>query len=146
MEESLKQLIDKEFPHAAVDMKTYSPLALAFLGDAVYSLMIRSMIVSMGNRQPDKLHRLSSRYVCAAGQAAVGEAILEEMTPEEEKIYRRGRNASPGHRAKNASMEEYLKATALETLCGYLFLQDKTERLAQLIGIGFRKVYGEEHV
>ena len=136
MEESLRSLILKEFPHEEVDIRTYSPSTFAFLGDAVYSLVIRTILVSKGNRQVEKLHNETTYYVRAQQQAEIGMAVYDLMTEEEKKIYRRGRNSNPYHHAKSASMEEYLQATALEALCGYLYLQDRTERLIELLREG----------
>lgn len=118
------------------DLRTYSPLALAFLGDAVYSLIIRTSVVAKGNRQAEKLHNETTRLVRAQKQAAVGRVIYDLLTVEEQKVYRRGRNSHPMHHAKGASLEEYLQATALETLCGWLYLQGRTERLMELIRTG----------
>ena len=82
MEESLRRLILKEFPHEEIDIRTYSPLALAFLGDAVYSLVIRTILVSKGNRQAEKLHNETTYYVRAEQQAAIGKAAYDLMTDE----------------------------------------------------------------
>ena len=139
MEESLRSLILKEFPHDEVDIRTYSPSTLAFLGDAVYSLVIRTILVSKGNRQVEKLHNETTYYVRAQQQAEIGMAVYDLMTEEEKKIYRRGRNSNPYHHAKSASMEEYLQATALEALCGYLYLQDREERLIELLREGIAR-------
>ena len=119
----------------------YSPLALAFLGDGVYSLIVRTMVISKGNRQAEKLHNDTRKYVSAQAQARIGDAIQELLTEEEEeaRIYRRGRNANPYHHAKNATLEEYLKATALETLCGYLYLKDETARFLELLKAGIER-------
>ena len=140
MEESLRALILKEFPHEEIDIRTYSPGTLAFLGDAVYSLVIRTILVSKGNRQAEKLHNETTFYVRAEQQAAIGKAVYDLMTEEEKKVYRRGRNSNPYHHAKSSSMEEYLQATALEALCGYLYLQDRTDRLLELLREGIRGV------
>ena len=139
MEESLRSLILKEFPHEEVDIRTYSPSTLAFLGDAVYSLVIRTILVSKGNRQAEKLHNETTYYVRAQQQAEIGMAVYDLMTEEEKKIYRRGRNSNPYHHAKSASMEEYLQATALEALCGYLYLQGRTDRLIELLREGIAR-------
>ena len=139
MEESLRTLILKEFPHDEIDIRTYSPGTLAFLGDAVYSLVIRTILVSKGNRQAEKLHNETTYYVRAEQQAAIGLAVYELMTEEEKKVYRRGRNSNPYHHAKSSSLEEYLRATALEALCGYLYLQDRTDRLLELLREGIRR-------
>lgn len=134
--ETLRELILREFPHEEVDIRTYSPLALAFLGDAVYSLVIRTILVSKGNRQAEKYHNDTTYYVRAEQQAAIGKAVYDLMTVEEQKIYRRGRNSNPYHHAKSSSLEEYLQATALETLCGYLYLKDEMPRLLELLREG----------
>ena len=118
------------------DIRTFSPLALAFLGDAVYSLIIRTSVLAKGNRQAEKLHNETTRLVRAQKQAAIGRAVYDLMTPEEQKVYRRGRNSHPMHHAKGASLEEYLQATALETLCGWLYLQGRTDRLMELLRTG----------
>lgn len=120
------------------DIRTFSPLALAFLGDAVYSLIIRTSVLAKGNRQAEKLHNETTRLVRAQKQAAIGKAIYDLLTTEEQRVYRRGRNSHPMHHAKGASLEEYLQATALETLCGYLYLQGKTDRLMELLRTGLQ--------
>ena len=93
-------------------------------------------MIAKGNRQAEKLHNETTRLVRAQKQAAIGKAVYDLMTPQEQKIYRRGRNAHPMHHAKGASLEEYLQATALETLCGYLFLQGNMDRVRELIRVG----------
>lgn len=118
------------------DIRTFSPLTLAFLGDAVYSLVIRTTVTARGNRQAEKLHNETTRLVRAQKQAAIGRAVYDLLTPEEKKVYRRGRNAHPMHHAKSASLEDYLQATALEALCGYLFLQGRMDRLSDLVRTG----------
>ena len=140
MEEGLRNLTLRRFPAEPVDIRTYSPLALAFLGDAVYSLIIRTIVISKGNRQAEKLHNETTVYVQASYQARLGKAMYEFMTPEEQKIYRRGRNANPLHHTKGATYEEYLQATALETLCGYMYLSDQTDRLLDLISDGMESI------
>ena len=136
MEENLRRLLMKELGKGEVDLRTYSPLTYAFLGDAVYSLLIRSLTVADGNRPANKLHQDSSKLVCAAAQAAALDAILPFLDEEEQRICRRGHNSNPVHHTRSASMEDYLKATALETLFGYLYLQDRTERIVELLKIG----------
>ena len=139
MEKSLREEILERFPQKQTDIRMYSPLALAFLGDGVYSLIVRTMVISKGNRQAEKLHNDTRKYVSAQAQARIGDAIQELLTEEEARIYRRGRNANPYHHAKNATLEEYLKATALETLCGYLYLKDETARFLELLKAGIER-------
>ncbi len=139
MEKSLREEVLEAFPQKEVDIRTYSPLSLAFLGDGVYSLIVRTMAISKGNRQAEKLHNDTRKYVSAQAQARIGDAIQELLTEEEARIYRRGRNSNPYHHAKNATLEEYLKATALETLCGYLYLKDDTARFLELMKAGIQR-------
>ena len=139
MEKGLREEILERFPQKQTDIRMYSPLALAFLGDGVYSLIVRTMVISKGNRQAEKLHNDTRKYVSAHAQAQIGDAIQELLTEEEARIYRRGRNANPYHHAKNATLEEYLKATALETLCGYLYLKDETARFLELLKAGIER-------
>ena len=138
MEESLSLLgaIRKKFVCDRVDIRTYSPLTLAYLGDAVYEMVIRTICVKRTNMQTQKLHRKVTGYVSAKAQAKMMDALLKELTEEEESIYRRGRNSKPYTKAKNASMEEYLKATGFEALVGYLYLQKEYERMNALIAHG----------
>ena len=138
-DDNMRRMILRMFEVKEADIRTYSPLSLAFLGDAVYSVIIRTIIVSRGSRQPEKLHNETTRYVSAGRQAAIGRAIADLLTEEEARVYKRGRNASPYHHAKNASLKDYLEATALETLCGYMYLQDQTERFMMLLRAGIER-------
>ncbi len=117
----------------APDVRTYSPLALAFIGDAVFSLYIRTIIVSRGNTAPGKLHKQCSELVKAGAQAAMIKGIFDELTDEERSVYKRGRNAQAPSRAKNASMSEYRHATGLESLFGYLYLTGQGDRMTELV-------------
>ena len=116
-----------------LDMRTYSPLTLAFIGDAVFSLYIRTVVVGRGNTAPGKLHNQCSELVKAGTQSAMIRGIFEELTDEEKSIYKRGRNAQAPSRAKNASMSEYRHATGLEALFGYLYLTGQGQRMTELV-------------
>jgi len=118
------------------DIRAYSPLTLAYIGDAVYDLIIRTVIVERGNRAVNELHRRATRYVNAPAQARMIEALLPSLTEEEEAVYRRGRNAKPHTTAKNATVQDYRKATGMEALLGYLYLNDKMERVLELCRTG----------
>lgn len=118
------------------DIRTYSPLTLAFLGDAVYELVIRTLVVGKGNTSPAKLHKTSSSFEKAAAQSALLDRIEEELTDDEMDFVRRGRNSKPRTMAKNASTKDYLKATGLETLIGYLYIKGDEERLFYLMEKG----------
>ena len=142
MEESLSlsSRIRELFGLKEVDMKAYSPLTLAYIGDAAYELVIRTMVVEKGNRQASQLHRLTTSYVKAQAQAAMIEALKPELTEEELAIYKRGRNAKSYTSAKNASILDYRKATGLEALIGYLYLSGKEERVLFLIKEGISRI------
>ena len=133
---SLEDSLDSVFGLSSKDWKLYSPLTLAYLGDAVYEMVIRTICVKRTNMQTQKLHRKVTGYVSAKAQAKMMDALIAELTEEEESIYRRGRNSKPYTKAKNASMEEYLKATGFEALVGYLYLQKEYERMNALIAHG----------
>lgn len=140
MEESLIYKLKEEFECAEVDIRTYSPLTLAFIGDSIYDLVIRTVIVERGNRAVNGLHKTKSNLVKAETQAAMGEVLFERMTQEEQAIYRRGRNAKSYTTAKNASIADYRKATGLEALFGYLYMTDNMDRLLALIKIGLNEM------
>ena len=135
MEESVTILeaIKRDFDCKEIDIRTYSPLALAYIGDAIYDLVIRTIVVERGNTSANKLHRKTVNYVNARIQAQMIEALMDELTEEEQGIYKRGRNAKSYTTAKNASVIEYRKATGFEALCGYLYLTGKQERMLALV-------------
>lgn len=118
------------------DIRTYSPLALAYIGDAVYDLIIRSVVVERANRSANDLHRATVQYVKAAAQAQIIDALLPLLTEEEEAVYRRGRNANPHTVAKNATRSDYRKATGFEALVGFLYLTGQFDRMFSLVKQG----------
>lgn len=142
MEESLSLLkkLKSEFECEDVDLRNYSPLTLAFLGDCVFDLIIRTVIVERGNRAPESLHKKKSAVVKAQTQARMAESILENLSEEELAVYKRGRNAKSYSVAKNASVSDYRKATGFEALLGYLYLQDKEDRVIELIKIALKQL------
>lgn len=142
MEESITILeaIKQSFTCSEVDIRTYSPLTLAYIGDAIYDLVIRTIVVERGNRSANNLHKKTIGYVNARVQARMVDALEEELTEEEASVCRRGRNAKSYTAAKNASIIEYRKATGLEALCGYLYLQGQQERMLELIKKGLEKL------
>ena len=133
-ERSMLSQIHKEFGSGGVDIRTYSPLTLAYIGDAVFEIIIRTLIVEKGQRAANTLHRHTTKIVCAQTQAKMIEAVYESLTEEEQEVYRRGKNTKTNSSAKNASLSDYHKATGFEALCGYLFLKDNMERITQIIG------------
>lgn len=131
--------IREEFNMEEVDIRTYSPLTLAFIGDCVFDLVIRSLVVGAGNMQVNKLHRKKAEIVKAPAQALIAESIMDELSEDELTIYRRGCNAHTVNKAKNASYADYHKATGLEALMGYLYLEHEQDRLLRLIRSGLDK-------
>lgn len=137
METYLKQL-NKMFCLNEQDLRSYSPLTLAYIGDGVYELIVRTILVKKGNCPVNRLHKKASSLVKASAQSAIIEKIEEELTQEEHDIYRRGRNAHSPTMAKHATMADYRRATGFEALMGYLYLKQDFERMLTLIhkGIG----------
>ena len=115
------------------DVRSYSPLTLAYIGDAVYELVIRSVIVERANRSANDLHKKAVHYVKAEAQANIVNALQELLTEEELAVYKRGRNAKSNTMAKNATMKDYRSATGFEALVGFLYLREQTDRLLFLI-------------
>lgn len=135
---SLLSEIKRAFPGREQDIRSYSPLALAYMGDAVYEMVIRTMLLEQANRPVRDLHRYGVRYVSAGAQSCIVRGLMEEFTEEEQAVYRRGRNAKPKTMAKNASAADYLRATGFEAVLGYLYLTDRMDRVLFLIrkGVG----------
>ena len=124
------------------DIRSYSPLTLAYIGDGVYELVIRTILVKKGNCPVNRIHRKASSLVKASAQSAIMEKIEEHLTQEEHDIYRRGRNAHSPTMAKHATMADYRRATGFEALMGYLYLKEEYTRMLTLIRMGI----GEEKV
>lgn len=117
----------------------FSPLVLAFIGDAVYSLIIRTLVVERGNMQVNKMHRAVSQLVKAQAQQELYHAIEGLLTEEEQAVFKRGRNAKSHTSAKNASITEYRNATGMEALVGYLYLSGNMDRILYLMSEGLKK-------
>lgn len=141
MEKSI-EFLKEQFELGEVDIRTYSPLVLAYIGDGIYEVIVRTILVSKGNRQANALHKKASNYVKAATQAAMILAIKEDLTEEEHHIYKRGRNAKAVTMAKNATMHDYRQATGFEALMGYLYLTNQMERMICLIKLGMERTIG----
>lgn len=135
METNLIQL--KELFHLEdQDLRSYSPLTLAYIGDGVYELIIRTILVKKGNCPVNRLHKKASSLVKAGAQSAIMEVIEEDLTPEELSVYRRGRNAHSPTMAKHATMADYRRATGFEALMGYLYLKEDYTRMLTLVRMG----------
>ncbi len=140
----LEQLIQETFSLKEVDVQTYSPLTLAYIGDCIYDLIIKTIVISEGNKQVQKLHKETSAYVQASAQSAIMRVIQPLLTPEELKIYKRGRNAKSISSAKNQSITDYRRATGFEALVGYLHLSKEWKRMVDLIKIGIEGLEEKE--
>ncbi len=121
---------------SASEAGNYSPLVLAFAGDAVYELLIRTMLVRKGNARLNDLNRRKTAFAKASAQSRMMTAIEPLLTEREADIYRRGRNASPASSAKNASQTDYRRATGFEALIGYLYLMGEKDRILELVDAG----------
>ena len=139
MEKSLNQQIKETFAIAHVDIRTYSPLTLAYIGDGIFDVVIRSIVVGRGNTPVNQLHHKTSHIVKAHSQAMMAEVLLDEMTDTDKDIYRRGRNAKSHTMAKNATVMDYRSATGFEALMGYLYLTDEMDRILELISIALER-------
>lgn len=115
-----------------INIRQYSPLALAYMGDSVFDLYVRDYLLKKANTSANKLHQGSKSIVNAKSQSIMYYKLIEICTEEEIGVLKRGRNAKSNTKAKNASMAEYKNATGLEALFGYLHLQNNISRLDEL--------------
>ena len=127
-----------------VDVSTYSPLTLAYIGDGIYDLIIRSIVVNRGNKQVNKLHKETSSLVQASAQSLMMRTMQEHLTEEETAVYKRGRNAKSISPAKNQSITDYRRATGFEALLGYLYLKKEWKRMLDLVKIGLDSLKAEK--
>ena len=130
----LAGVIRDTFGLKKIDMRTYSPLALAFIGDSVYEIIIHSLVTEQANRPANTLNKAKVRYVNAASQAFIIDSIMDKLSEEEEAVYHRGRNAKSYTSAKNQSVIDYRKATGLEAL----YLAERFDRVLELVQYGVK--------
>ena len=144
MEESVMWQFDscrKEiFQMGEVDVNAYSPLTLSYIGDCIYDLIIKSLVISEGNKPVQVLHKETSRLVQASAQSKMMRTLQEHLTEEEHAIYKRGRNAKSVSPAKNQSVTDYRRATGFEALMGYLYLKKEWKRMLELVKIGLDSI------
>ena len=140
MEKGINQYFLEKFGMKQADIRSYSPLTLAYIGDGIYDLVIRSMMVAKGNAHVNDLHRRTSKLVKAHAQSELIGLLQPELTEEELAVYRRGRNAKSFTMAKNATVADYRRATGFEALMGYLYLEDQMDRMMELILTGLKKL------
>ncbi len=133
-----KSIVNNFFKFKGIN--EYSPLVLAYMGDAVYELYIRSLLVSGHNTQVNKLHKEATKLVKAKAQSEILEKIYPHLTEEEITIFKRGRNAHSYTSAKNADIVDYRRATGFEALMGYLYITGNMERMNELLKLGIEAV------
>lgn len=129
----------KNFNIDSANIDEYSPLVLAYLGDAVYEIYVRTFLVSAGNAPVNELHRHSISFVKAKAQSDIVHRIMDILTHEEHDIVRRGRNARSGTIPKNADVTEYKYATGFESLLGYLYLKKEFDRLMHILKLSVQE-------
>lgn len=117
----------------SVPANSYSPLVLAYIGDAIYDVYVRTAIVAQGNKSVNKMHQEAKLYVKASEQAKIYHKIESILTQEEISIYKRGRNAKSYTSPKNALISDYRQATGLEALIGYLYIDGQIDRVIELL-------------
>ena len=123
-----------------INIVDYSPLTLAYIGDGIYEIVIRTMIVDEANRQVNKIHKAAADLVKAKTQSDMILSLYEDLTEDEARVYKRGSNAKAITRAKNASMGDYRRATGFEAVMGYLYLTEQSERMMELIKKGLNNI------
>jgi ribonuclease-3 family protein len=144
--ETVGGILKVQFPlntEKIADPELISPLALAYLGDAVLELYVRTSLVAQGQYKVNMLHKQAVKFVNATAQANLLRDIEESLTEEELAMAKRGRNAKSGHVPKNAEMIDYRYSTGLETLIGYLFLKGRSERIREIFD-RLQEMVGEE--
>ena len=127
-----------------VDVREYSPLTLAYIGDSIYDLIIKPLVVNEGNRPVKELHRQTSRYVKASAQSQMMRVLQDKLTEEEHGVYKRGRNAKSVSPARNQSVTDYRRATGFEALMGYLYLRKEWTRMLELVKEGLESLAESE--
>ena len=135
MEEGFMGSLIDHFPLTEKELKTYSALALAYIGDCVFDLVVRTILVSRGNDKPQAYHRRAIHFVNAAAQKDMMSMLTASLTEEEKAVFRRGRNAKGASPARNQSLHDYRIATGFEALLGYLYLSGQRERIYQLLSL-----------
>ncbi len=128
----IDSLVD-HFPMTEKELRTYSALALAYIGDCVFDLLVRTILVSRGNDKPSVYHRKAVHLVNAASQTEMMDMIKPLLKEEEKAVFRRGKNAKGASPAKNQSLHDYRIATGFEALLGYLYLSGQSRRICQLM-------------
>ena len=134
--------IMQSFELESQDYRTFSALTLAYIGDCVFELVVRTVVIHHSKKAVNDLHKKAIKFVKAESQALMMQGLLDEeiLTDEEVTIYKRGRNTKSHTSAKNASIAAYRKATGFEALIGYLYVTNQMERILELTKIGLKYV------
>ncbi|MDD5796903.1 MAG: ribonuclease III domain-containing protein [Oscillospiraceae bacterium] len=125
--------MDNDFKN--IKPSDYSPLTLAFIGDGVYDLLVRSYVVNLANRPVGELNKIKVSFVNCKAQAEFMKKLMPQLTEQELSVYKRGRNAATSNTPKNSSVADYHSATGFEALFGYLYITKQNERIEQLFNI-----------
>lgn len=138
----MDRVIREVFEMKDVDADSYSPLTLAYMGDCVYELTIRTLLVNKGNAPVNKLNKKSSDLAKAPTQSKMINLLVEDgfLTEEENAVYKRGRNAKSFSTAKNATVSDYRRATGFEALIGWLYIKGDSKRALEIIRYAFDKL------
>lgn len=133
MFEDIISSMRKDFDIKPMDVMNLQPLVLAYVGDAVYEVYIRTMLVINNNTNVNMLHKMSVNYVKAKAQSDIVHKLSEKLTQDEQDVVRRGRNAKSVTVPKHAEIADYRYSTGYEALIGYLYLMNNTERLMEIL-------------
>ena len=125
--------MDNDFKN--IKPSDYSPLTLAFIGDGVYDLLVRSYVVNLANRPVGELNKIKVSFVNCKAQAEFMKKLMPQLTEQELSVYKRGRNAATSNTPKNSPVADYHSATGFEALFGYLYITKQNERIEQLFNI-----------
>lgn len=136
----MEKAIKETFALEAINADQYSPLTLAYIGDGAYEIVIRTLLVHQGNTHVDRLNKRASNLAKAVTQSQMILAVLEKLTEEEVAVFKRGRNAKSYTSAKNASINDYRRATGFEALIGWLYLKGEFDRMTEIIRMGFEEI------
>ncbi|MEA1959826.1 MAG: ribonuclease III domain-containing protein [Bacillota bacterium] len=120
------------------ELKEYSPIVLAYIGDAAFELIVRTHLIQAGNRRIKEIHKDAVGIVKAESQAKIVRQIYDTLSEQEKDIVRRGRNAK-SHPPRNADVQQYKMSTGFEALLGYLYLKGDEQRLLTLASLALEQ-------
>lgn len=144
MDRDILTSINETFNAGEQDIKSYSPLVLAYIGDCVYELIVRTVLIEKKGGTVQKLHKQATWYVKAATQSKFITILMDSLTEEEQDIFRRGKNAKSHTSPKNGDIGEYHKATGFEAVIGYLYLMHRMDRIYELLKIVLEEEFDKE--